>query len=175
MIPQESAFSLTSTFCMQEEEAKQQPKEEEDAKGVEMEGDFDGDIHDVPSDAENSEEEEGDEEEGDRLDQEMGDVGEQGEVVDERMWGDEDKPEPGQKPGEEKYEKDAPVQVPPRTALHAECLKSLLGSLPCDSSSLYGDGHAHLCAWSENVLSLLFYLCKNLKSSAIWGGETLLI
>ena len=91
---------------------KQQQKEEEDTKGIEMEGDFEGDIHDVPSDAENSEEEQEDED-GERLDQEMGEVGDQGEVVDERMWGDEDKPEPGQKPGEEKYEKDAPVQVPP--------------------------------------------------------------
>ncbi len=103
--------------CAQEEEAKQQQEEEQDVKGVEMEGDFEGDIHDVPSDAENSEEEENEDEDGEKLDQEMGDVGEQGEVVDERMWGDEDKPEPGQKPGEEKYEKDAPVQVLPPFSL----------------------------------------------------------
>ena len=32
-------------------------------------------------------------------------------VVDERMWGDEDKPEPDQKPGEEQRGKDAPAQV----------------------------------------------------------------
>ncbi len=32
-------------------------------------------------------------------------------VVDERMWGDEDKPEPDQKPGKEQQGKDAPSQV----------------------------------------------------------------
>lgn len=102
---------------------KQQQKEEQDTKGIEMEGDFDGEIHDVPSDAENSEEE-GEDEDGERLDQEMGEVGDQGEVVDERMWGDEDKPEPGQKPGEEKYEKDAPVQVPLPAVFHSSCMSS---------------------------------------------------
>ena len=32
-------------------------------------------------------------------------------MVDERMWGDEDKPEPNQKPGEEQRGKHAPAQV----------------------------------------------------------------
>ena len=32
-------------------------------------------------------------------------------VVDERMWGDEDKPEPDQDPGQEQRRKDAPAQV----------------------------------------------------------------
>lgn len=32
-------------------------------------------------------------------------------VVDERMWGDDDKPEPDQKPGEEQRGKDAPADV----------------------------------------------------------------
>ncbi len=32
-------------------------------------------------------------------------------VVDERMWGEEDAPEEGQRPGEEKFERNAPVQV----------------------------------------------------------------
>ncbi len=42
--------------------------------------------------------------------QEMGDVGDEGDVVDEQLWGqDEDKPQ--QSKAEEKYEKDAPVQV----------------------------------------------------------------
>ncbi len=44
-----------------------------------MEGDFEGDTFDLPSDAENSDEEEG-EDEDQRLDQEMGDVGEEGQV-----------------------------------------------------------------------------------------------
>ena len=32
-------------------------------------------------------------------------------VVDERMWGDDDKPEPDQKPGEEQRGKDEPAEV----------------------------------------------------------------
>ena len=48
---------------------------------MEMEGDFDGDLFDLPSDAENDDEEgEQDEDEEQRLDQEMGDVGEDGQV-----------------------------------------------------------------------------------------------
>jgi len=46
-----------------------------------------------------------------RLEQEMGDVGAAGDVVDERLWADGERPEPGQAPGEEKLERDAPVQV----------------------------------------------------------------
>ena len=51
------------------------------AKGVEMEADFEGDTHDLPSDAED--EGEGDEEPDQerRLDQEMGDVGDAGQVT----------------------------------------------------------------------------------------------
>lgn len=40
----------------------------------------------------------------------MGDVGDDGDVVDEQLWGD-DKDKPEQSKAEEKYEKDAPVQV----------------------------------------------------------------
>ena len=40
----------------------------------------------------------------------MGDVGDEGDVVDEQLWGD-DKDKPDQSKAEEKYEKDAPVQV----------------------------------------------------------------
>lgn len=52
-----------------------------------------------------------DADEAERLQQEMGDVGEGGDVVDERLWAEGDKPETGQAPGEEKYERDAPVQA----------------------------------------------------------------
>ena len=41
----------------------------------------------------------------------MGDVGQASDVVDERLWNEEDRPEEGQQPGEEKFEKDAPIQV----------------------------------------------------------------
>ena len=58
-------------------------REEDEAKGVEMEGDFEGDLVDLPSDAEEDDEEGEQNENKDeeqRLDQEMGDVGEQGQV-----------------------------------------------------------------------------------------------
>lgn len=42
-------------------------------------------------------------------------------VVDERMWGDEDKPEPDQKPGEDQQGKDAPAQVC-KAVLTLKCL-----------------------------------------------------
>ena len=46
-----------------------------------MEGDFDGDLFDLPSDAENNDEQgEQDDDEEQRLDQEMGDVGAEGQV-----------------------------------------------------------------------------------------------
>ncbi len=47
-------------------------------------------------------------------------------VVDERMWGDEDKPEPDQKPGEEQHGKDAPAQVllPTQILAHARSVTS---------------------------------------------------
>lgn len=55
--------------------------EEDEGKGVEMEGDFEGDMFDLPSDdeADNEEGEENADEEQ-RLDQEMGDVGQEGQV-----------------------------------------------------------------------------------------------
>ncbi|EIE25917.1 hypothetical protein COCSUDRAFT_12734, partial [Coccomyxa subellipsoidea C-169] len=69
----------------------------EEEAGVEMEGDFQGDIHDVPSDAENSEEEENEDEDGEKLDQEMGDVGEQGEAPDEAPAPDQEAAEEEQR------------------------------------------------------------------------------
>jgi len=58
-------------------------------------------------------------------------------VVDERMWGDEDKPEPDQKPGEEQQGKDAPSQV--------SCF-ILSESLPfCDPR----DASPHVVLWRQ--------------------------
>lgn len=86
---------------------------EDSSKGIEMEADFEGAMHDMPEEEgerdRDSSDEEGDDE---RIDQQMGDVGDDNEVVDERMWNDEDEPageEGGKK--EEKYEKDSAVQV----------------------------------------------------------------
>ena len=92
---------------MQKEEDQDLPEEGE--KGIEMEADFDGQYEDIPENEQDSadEEQEGDE---DNLQQEMGDVGDAGETVDERLWNNEDKPEEGQD-GPEKHEKDSTVQV----------------------------------------------------------------
>ena len=58
--------------------------------------------------------------------QEMGDVGDEGDVVDEQLWGD-DKDKPEQSKAEEKYEKDAPVQVSEGDTLGARglCISQL--------------------------------------------------
>ena len=75
-----------------------------------MEADFEGALEDVPPTDESENDDEPAEGDEDRLQQEMGDVGDAGETVDERLWGEEDKPEEGQQ-GLEKYERDAAVQV----------------------------------------------------------------
>lgn len=49
------------------------------------------------------------EEEGERLQQEMGEVGEGAETVDERVWGEDDKPEEAGASPEQR--RDAPVQA----------------------------------------------------------------
>ena len=73
-----------------------------------MEGDFEGQMEDLPPDNDSgSEEEAGDE---DRLQQELGDVGDAGDTVDERLWNEEDKPEENQQ-GPPKKEKDSTVQA----------------------------------------------------------------
>ena len=54
----------------------------------------------------------------------MGDVGDEGDVVDEQLWGD-DKDKPEQSKAEEKYEKDAPVQVSPGRRHRSEPLSGL--------------------------------------------------
>lgn len=51
---------------------------------------------------------EGSEGEGERLEQQMGDVGPEGETVDERMWGPQDEKEEG---AAEQEAGQAPVQV----------------------------------------------------------------
>ena len=70
---------LNTGIAAQEDQA---PKNEEDeGKGVEMEGDFEGDLFDLPSDdEEDNEEGEENADEEKRLDQEMGDVGQEGQV-----------------------------------------------------------------------------------------------
>ena len=66
---------------MQEEPEPGQQPEEDDAKGVEMDADFEGTMHDVPS-GDEGEDDDGEEpdQEQQRLDQEMGDVGDAGQA-----------------------------------------------------------------------------------------------
>ena len=94
-------------LCLYLQGEEEKAQQDQEAKGIEMEGDFDGQMEDLPPNDDSDQEDEGDE---DRLQQEMGDVGEAGETVDERLWGDEDKPEEAQQ-GPEKKEKDSTVQV----------------------------------------------------------------
>jgi MoxR-like ATPase len=87
--------------------ASKQLDKEEAEKGMEMEGDFEGEMYDVP------EEEQGDPQDDDdkkeELDREMGDGnGENEDVIDEKLWGDSDEEEDHQ--GEEKFEKNSSVK-----------------------------------------------------------------
>ena len=70
---------LNTAAAAQEDEGTK--NEEDEGKGVEMEGDFEGDLFDLPSDdEEDNEEAEENADEEQRLDQEMGDVGQEGQV-----------------------------------------------------------------------------------------------
>eukprot|EP00903_Cladosiphon_okamuranus_P014927 g13820.t2 len=90
----------------QAEEAKELGEDEQD-KGMEMENDFEGEMFDVPrgDDKDQDKEEEGDEKE--ELDREMGDLGNNADVVDEKLWDEDDddeEEEEGKEQGEEKFE-----------------------------------------------------------------------
>ncbi len=93
----------------------QPPQPPEQGKGVEMQEDFEGDLEDLPegddegeqgSNADDEEDADGEE----RLDQTMGDVGDEGEVVDERLWGKDDKPE-DPSAGKQELQSTKPLQV----------------------------------------------------------------
>ena len=102
---QTSQSCLKNGVCLQDGEERAQ--QEENAKGIEMEGDFEGQMEDLPLNEDSGSEEAGDEE---RLEQEMGEVGDAGDTVDERLWNEEDKPEETQQ-GPPKKEKNSTVQV----------------------------------------------------------------
>lgn len=93
----------------EEPEEKQEGAPEEEKKGIEMDQDFEGALEDLSEDEHEDGEDEGEGEEEDRLDQQMGDVGDEGDVVDERMWGSEDEEAEGQEKGPDRYDKDKPV------------------------------------------------------------------
>ena len=81
---------------------------EDDTKGVEMEQDFEGEMHDVPENPDADDENPDEEGDDERLDQEMGEAEEGDDVVDEKLWGDDE-----ERPNDPdaKTEKDAPMKV----------------------------------------------------------------
>jgi midasin (ATPase involved in ribosome maturation) len=91
---------------------KKDEKEKPDLdKGVEMKSDFDGEMHDVPDEEKKEkDDDEKDSDDEEELDREMGDLGEDKNQVDSKLWDDEEDREENDKPDEEKYEKDAPVE-----------------------------------------------------------------
>ena len=84
--------------------------------GVEMENDFEGEMHDVEQKDPKQNESDGEDDEeddGDLMDREMGDLDpEQEEVLDERLWNDEDNEDDDADngKGKESYEKNAPLE-----------------------------------------------------------------
>ena len=94
-----------------EEESKDQQSrqldEEEAEKGMEMEADFDGEDYDVPENKDSQEDQDEDEEE--ELDREMGEGGDKDDVVDERLW-DENDTENEQNEGVNPLEEESNVE-----------------------------------------------------------------
>ena len=81
----------------EEKDDPNKPPDDDDAKGIEMQHDFEGTMHDVEPDDDNDNDDDADKDDGDdeRLDQEVGDAGKNAEVVDEKMWGGDPPPETG--------------------------------------------------------------------------------
>jgi len=90
-----------------QDESKQLNEDEAD-QGMEMEGDFDGEMFDLPEKPQDDNEME--EDEGEELDTEMGDeANRDDQVVDEKMWNDSDDEDDINK-DEEKFEEDSGVK-----------------------------------------------------------------
>ena len=84
--------------------------EEEAETGMEMEGDFDGEMYDMPDKKENENENDEENEDEEELDREMGDdTSPNDDVVDEKMWDDEDEDDDSPQE-EEKFEKDSKMK-----------------------------------------------------------------
>ncbi|KAJ3181878.1 hypothetical protein HDU85_003393 [Gaertneriomyces sp. JEL0708] len=83
-----------------------QKKIDDEENGIEMDMDFEGKLEDVEADDDDEDTEQpGDEEEPE---EQMGDLDGNANVIDEKLWGDED--DHGKDDKDEKTEKDAPVQ-----------------------------------------------------------------
>ncbi|CAI5953543.1 unnamed protein product [Closterium sp. NIES-65] len=102
-----SHYALASHKYEQEEGEK--GKDDKLPKGIEMQQDFDGDMHDISEDEEEDQEKEEEGEEEQQLEEEMGDVGDNADVVDEKIWkGDEEEEKEGKRENE-KFEKDSTI------------------------------------------------------------------
>ncbi|XP_057307926.1 midasin-like isoform X2 [Hydractinia symbiolongicarpus] len=90
----ESEDQLEDTKHEKSEEQKKEDDEDdiaEEKEGVEMSDDFEGKLQDLEMDEEQSSgEEEENEEDEDEADKQMGDVDDEQETLDEKMWGDSD-------------------------------------------------------------------------------------
>lgn len=80
--------SLTVADIAEEKESERELTKEEMESGVEMQNDFDGTMHDMPDDVDEDKDDEDEEDDGEELDREMGDAGDQADVIDEKIWGD---------------------------------------------------------------------------------------
>ena len=90
-----------------ENQDSRQLNEDEAEQGMEMEGDFEGEMCDLPD---KPEEEEGEDQEGEEIDREMGeDSSPDEQVVDEKMWNESDDEEEVNK-SEEKFEMNSNVE-----------------------------------------------------------------
>ncbi|KAF6262490.1 hypothetical protein COO60DRAFT_1699221 [Scenedesmus sp. NREL 46B-D3] len=108
----------------QREEPPQPPQQEDDAQGVEMDGDFEGALHDIDDrrqQQQGDDEDEDEEGDDDRVDQQMGEVGDNEERVDERLWGDdEDEPqdkEQQQQQGQDEVDRQQQLSVEDKSNL----------------------------------------------------------
>ena len=95
-------------------EEQQQDAEQQEDQGMEMQNDFDGALEDVPKQENDHENPDQDEEESQEMEERMGDLENQGDVVDEKLWNDDDADEDAEDDknkdkGDEKVEEDSPV------------------------------------------------------------------
>jgi len=87
------------------EERDQDPEE-----GLEMEKEFEGEMHDMPEEDDKEDEDEDADDEEEELDREMGELGDNKDVVDEKLWDESEDEEEDKEQQNEKTEKDAPVE-----------------------------------------------------------------
>lgn len=90
-----------------QEEEEQESTSKEEESGLEMEADFEGQLEDVKIDGQIDDDESGDDE--NEMEERMGDdLQNQGEVVDEKLWGDDEQDPPSK---EETVEDGSPVDA----------------------------------------------------------------